>query len=110
MAHLLFGCLFENSPRRSSQRFFRGAARFHFSSRDTGREEAGTTRGTPQNKPQFTEKYGGSINGIQWGYPYTHTHICICIYIYISYIIDLIGMDKGYPHGLETSIYDMMRF
>ena len=39
---------------------------------------------------------------------YTHTYMYM--YIYISYIIDLIGMDKGYPHGLETSIYDMMRF
>ena len=61
----------------------------------------------PKTNLNSQKNTGGSINGIQWGYPYTHTHIYMYIYIYI---IDLIGMDKGYPHGLETSIYDMMRF
>ena len=72
----LCGDLFENSPRRSSQRFFRGAARFHFSSRDTGREEAGTICVTPQNKLQFTEKYRGFHKWDPMGVSiHTHTYI-----------------------------------
>ena len=39
----------------------------------------------PKTNLNSQKNTGGSINGIQWGYPYTHTHIYICIYIYIIY-------------------------